>query len=161
MLENNNNKKERQKKLQKKNLKTEMNPFTCIYNARLHKQGSESQLFRGIQPAEGRALHKGIPNCSITLLSSCNLLHILLAYLFFLNSKSHPQWEERLCVRYTNHPSEISPFRFLSSLLNKYNGTDGHSDKTRQGFLVRSKVTHQWWLGSSSTLHIAVEMAIV
>jgi len=109
MLENNNNKKERQKKLQKKNLKTEMNPFTCIYNARLHKQGSESQLFRGIQPAEGRALHKGIPNCSITLLSSCNLLHILLAYLFFLNSKSHPQWEERLCVRYTNHPSEISP----------------------------------------------------
>lgn len=34
-------------------------------------------------------------------------------------------------------------FRFLSSLLNKYNGTDGHSDKTRQGFLVRSKVTHQ------------------
>lgn len=24
-------------------------------------------------------------------------------------------------------------FRFLSSLLNKYNGTDGHSDKTRQG----------------------------
>lgn len=48
----------------------------------------------------------------------------------------------------------------LPSLLNKCDGCDGHPDKMRCGFLVRSTAPPRWWPGSSSiTWHAAVGIA--